>query len=89
MIITGLLLWFNNWSLAFLPKAVLDIATAVHWYEAVLASLAILVWHFYSVIFDPDVYPMDTAWLTGQSPRQRDSEKTAAEQQEDEIEVHT
>jgi formate dehydrogenase gamma subunit len=89
MVITGLLLWFNNWSLAFLPKWVLDIATAVHWYEAVLASLAILVWHFYSVIFDPDVYPMDTAWLTGQSPRQRDTENPATEQQEAEIEVHT
>jgi len=23
------------------------------------------VWHFYFVIFDPDVYPMNLAWLTG------------------------
>jgi len=23
------------------------------------------VWHFYFVIFDPDVYPMNSAWLTG------------------------
>ena len=74
MVITGSLLWFNNWSLTFLPKSVLDVAVAVHWYEAVLASLAILVWHFYSVIFDPDVYPMDTAWLVGKSPRARDEE---------------
>jgi hypothetical protein len=35
----------------------------------VLATLAILIWHFYMVIFDPEVYPMDTAWLTGFSPR--------------------
>jgi len=27
--------------------------------------LAILIWHMYTVIFDPDVYPMDRAWLTG------------------------
>ncbi|NWF90262.1 MAG: hypothetical protein HXY50_12485, partial [Ignavibacteriaceae bacterium] len=23
------------------------------------------VWHFYFIIFNPDVYPMNTAWLTG------------------------
>ncbi|MEP7363376.1 MAG: cytochrome b/b6 domain-containing protein [Acidobacteriota bacterium] len=67
--ITGLLLWFNNWSLKFLPKWWLDLATTLHFYEAVLATLAIVVWHLYSVILDPDVYPMDTAWLTGKSVR--------------------
>jgi hypothetical protein len=60
-------LWFESWSLRLLPTWVLDAATAVHWYEAILATLAILVWHFYMVIFDPDVYPMDRAWLTGQA----------------------
>jgi cytochrome b subunit of formate dehydrogenase len=64
---SGLMLWFNDWTLRFLPKWVSDAATAVHWYEAILASLAILVWHFYMVIFDPDVYPMDRAWLTGRA----------------------
>jgi len=43
----------------------------------VLATLSILVWHFYFVIFDPEVYPMDTAWLTGFSPRKRDSRQSA------------
>ena len=67
MALTGILLWANNWALTVFPKVVLDVATAVHFYEALLASLAILVWHFYSVIFDPEVYPMDPAWLTGYS----------------------
>ncbi len=62
---SGLVLWFENWSLRNLPKWAIDAATAVHWYEAILATLAIVVWHFYMVIFDPDVYPMDRAWLTG------------------------
>jgi len=79
MIVTGMLLWFNNWSLQFLPKFVLDIATAVHWYEAVLASLAIVVWHFYSVIFDPEVYPMDFAWFTGHSSRKRPTHRKETE----------
>jgi len=64
---SGFVLWFESWSLRFLPTWMVDAATAVHWYEAILATLAILVWHFYMVIFDPDVYPMDRAWLTGRA----------------------
>jgi cytochrome b subunit of formate dehydrogenase len=65
MISTGLLLWANNLVLRLLPKSWLDVATSVHFYEALLATLAIVVWHFYPVIFDPDVYPLNTAFLTG------------------------
>jgi hypothetical protein len=53
----------------FLPKSWLDVATSVHFYEALLATLAIVVWHFYSIIFDPDVYPLNTAFLTGYSSK--------------------
>ncbi|HUB82012.1 MAG TPA: cytochrome b/b6 domain-containing protein [Bryobacteraceae bacterium] len=66
---TGLLLWANNLAMTFLPKSWLDVATSVHFYEALLATLAILVWHFYSIIFDPDVYPLNTAFLTGYSSK--------------------
>ena len=55
----------------WLPKWVSDVATVVHFYEAVLATLAIVVWHLYFVIFDPVVYPMDTAWITGRAPLAR------------------
>jgi cytochrome b subunit of formate dehydrogenase len=65
MTLTGILLVFKNWTLAHLPAWMPDLATYIHYYEAVLASLAILVWHFYTVIFDPDVYPFDTAMLYG------------------------
>jgi cytochrome b subunit of formate dehydrogenase len=67
MIATGLMLWANNLALRFLPKVWLDVATSVHFYEALLATLAIVVWHLYSAIFDPDVYPLNTAFLTGKS----------------------
>ncbi len=67
---SGFLLWFESWSLRVLPTWVMDAATAIHWYEAILATLAILVWHFYLVIFDPDVYPMDAAWLSGRASAQ-------------------
>ena len=59
MAATGLLLWFNTLALRYFPNWVLDAATAVHYYEAILATVAILIWHMYAVIFDPDVYPMD------------------------------
>ena len=68
MALTGFLLWFNNFTLRHFPKWVADAATAVHWYEALLATFSILIWHFYLVIFDPAVYPMDTAWLNGRIP---------------------
>ena len=68
MAISGFLLWFNNFTLRHFPKWVSDAATAVHWYEALLATFSILIWHFYLVIFDPAVYPMDTAWLDGKVP---------------------
>ncbi len=71
MSVTGLLLWLENVSLRLLPSWLLDVATAIHFYEAILATLAILVWHFYWVIFDPDVYPMDLSWWNGRSPASR------------------
>ena len=79
---TGIALWANNWMLARFPKLWLDIATSVHFYEAVLATLAIAVWHFYSAIFDPDVYPLDTAWYSGYSVRKHKphDEEEAGEQ---------
>ncbi len=68
MTASGCLLWFNNFTLQHFPKWVSDAATAVHYYEALLATFSILLWHFYMVIFDPLVYPMDTAWLNGEVP---------------------
>ena len=75
MAVTGFMLWFENVTLAWLPKVAIDVATVIHLYEAALATLAIVVWHFYLVIFDPVVYPMDPAWLTGRSAPGRSAER--------------
>ena len=72
---TGLLLWFENFTLTYLPGWVPEAATVLHFLEAILATLAILVWHFYFVMLDPAVYPMDTAWLTGKPPFSRAEER--------------
>jgi cytochrome b subunit of formate dehydrogenase len=65
MTATGFALWFENASLQMLPKWVLDLATLIHYYEAWLALLAIVVWHLYQNLVNPDVYPMNWTWLTG------------------------
>jgi cytochrome b subunit of formate dehydrogenase len=61
MSLTGLLLWTEEmW-----PKFLLDIATIVHAMEAILACLAIMVWHMYEVHLRPRKFPIDNLWLTG------------------------
>lgn len=65
MTATGALLWFENRAMRALPKWALDLATLIHYYEAWLAFLAIVVWHLYQNILNPDVYPMNWSWLTG------------------------
>jgi cytochrome b subunit of formate dehydrogenase len=65
MAATGTVMWFDNTFIGLLTKLGYDVSRTIHFYEAWLASLAILVWHFYFVIFNPDAYPMNMAWLTG------------------------
>ncbi len=65
---TGLLLWFDNLAIKVFPKGFLDVVLVIHYYEAWLATLAILVWHFYTTIFNPEVYPMNPSWINGRMP---------------------
>jgi formate dehydrogenase gamma subunit len=83
MAATGILLWAHDWVLAYLPypMSVLDVTTAVHFYEAILATFSILIWHFYFVIFDPDVYPLKWTVLTGKAPEHEVREEEEEEQQ--------
>jgi cytochrome b subunit of formate dehydrogenase len=59
--VTGLILWSQyRWS-----KFIVDIATLVHGMEAILACLAIMIWHLYEIHFGPHKSPLDNTWLTG------------------------
>jgi len=78
MTVTGLVLWFQDFALRWAPKWITDVATVIHFWEAVLAALAILVWHFYMVIFDPLVYPVDPAAWSGRSAPGREYERRNA-----------
>jgi len=63
--LTGFILWFDVTFINFVGKQWWDVARVVHYYEAWLATLSIIVWHFYFIIFNPDVYPMNLAWWKG------------------------
>ncbi len=65
MVVTGFILWFPTFFVQFLPSWTITLSETVHYYEAWLATLAIVVWHFFFVIFHPDEYPMSMTWLTG------------------------
>jgi len=65
MTVTGFILWFKTEWLLYFPMWTWDVARAIHFYEAILATLTIIVWHFYSVVFNPDIYPLSWAWITG------------------------
>jgi formate dehydrogenase gamma subunit len=65
MAITGLVLWFPTFTARHLPALVIPASQTVHYYEAWLATLAVIVWHFFFVMFHPEEYPMSWTWLTG------------------------
>ena len=65
MAATGAILWFDNTFLGILTKLWWDVARTVHYYEAWLATLAVVVWHFYFIMFNPDVYPINLAFWKG------------------------
>lgn len=66
MIGSGLFLWFEGIVLKYFPKYVLDVAHEMHSDEAMLATLAIVIWHFYNVHFNPDRFPGTLLWWHGQ-----------------------
>jgi cytochrome b subunit of formate dehydrogenase len=85
MAVTGFILWFDNTFLGLLTKLGWDVARTIHYYEAWLATLAIIVWHFYFVIFNPDVYPINLAFWTGTLTE----EEMAEEHPRELAEIHT
>lgn len=61
MIGSGLIMWFKE----SFAKYMYDVAREAHSDEGLLATLAIVVWHFYNVHFNPDVFPMSWVWWHG------------------------
>ncbi len=68
MILTGLVLWFPELTAQIFPGWSIKVSETIHYFEAILATLAIFVWHFFFVIFNPDIYPLDMTFLDGKMP---------------------
>ncbi len=65
MIVSGFFLWAINLSFRLFPLWVYDVFKIIHSYEAILAFLAIIIWHLYNVHLTPEVFPMSRVWLDG------------------------
>ena len=65
MIASGFFMWNVELSLRLFPLWVHNIFIIVHSYEAMLAFLAIIIWHMYNVHLNPEVFPMSKVWLNG------------------------
>ena len=73
MSVTGLLLWTQDlWN-----KFIIDVATLVHGMEAILAALAIMVWHMYEIHLQPGKKLTDNRWLTGSMEEEEMKEEHA------------
>ena len=62
---SGLMLWFPTGAARFIPGSIITLAHLAHSDEALLAALAIFLWHFYNVHLKPTIFPMSWVWLTG------------------------
>ena len=65
MAVTGLALWFPVVVNEFLPFWVVKVSEVIHLFEAWLATMAVLIFHFFFVIGHPEVYPMSLSMFTG------------------------
>ncbi|MCX7886218.1 MAG: cytochrome b/b6 domain-containing protein [Verrucomicrobiae bacterium] len=63
--VTGLAMLGGETVLRFAGPVWCELAWTIHYYEACLATLCVLLWHLYAVIINPDVFPMNPAWLSG------------------------
>jgi len=63
--VSGFLMWKVELSLSLFPLWVHDIFIILHGYEAILAFLAVIIWHMYNVHLNPEVFPMSKIWLNG------------------------
>ncbi len=65
MVVSGLVLWFPVYFGNRLTDLGIAVAYIAHSDEALLAFLAILMWHLYNTHFDPDHFPMSSVWYSG------------------------
>lgn len=69
MIGTGVVQWFPETAAKYVPWLSYSLAAEIHGDEAILATLALLIWHFYNVHFSPSRFPGSWLWFHGNMSR--------------------
>ncbi|NOZ73247.1 MAG: hypothetical protein GXP38_15305 [Chloroflexi bacterium] len=64
MIVTGIIMWFPTFVTKILPGSAIPISRALHGWEAILATLAILTWHMYHTQIKVRNRSMFTGYMT-------------------------
>ena len=71
MALTGLILLFPVVATNYLPGVIVTASKVAHSYEALLAVLAIALWHFYHAHLAGESFPIDTSIFTGRISAER------------------
>ncbi len=66
--VTGVMLWFTDFTASILPGWVFNVAPILHGWEAVLEVFVLVVWHFFNNHWRPENFPLDIRMFTGVVP---------------------
>ncbi len=75
MISSGIVYALFPWTSKFVPLYMFQIAREMHSDEAMLATLAIVIWHWYNAHFNPRFFPFNPTIFTGKITRERMEEE--------------
>jgi len=66
--VSGMMMWFPEFTASVLPGWVFNVASIVHGEEAILAVVFLFTVHFFNNHFRPDKFPLDITMFTGKVP---------------------
>lgn len=70
MVGSGLMMWFPGIAAQYVPRWLMDAGRVAHSDEAMLAILAIFVWHFFNVHLNPKFFPANMVFYSGKVDRE-------------------